>query len=101
MIDIGGLTEIPARGARVVKTAFGCVAIFRTTGDQVFALDDRCPTRAPDQRRHCAWLSGDLSVAQLGVRYGHRQAQGADSGQVATYPVRIEAGRIWPDATGL
>ena len=29
-IDIGALADIPAQGARVVKTRFGCVAIFRT-----------------------------------------------------------------------
>ena len=42
-IDIGALEDIPSAGARVVKTAQGCVAVFRTANDQVFALDDRCP----------------------------------------------------------
>ena len=42
-IDIGAIEEIPLRGARVVKTPRGCLAIFRTGADEVFALDDRCP----------------------------------------------------------
>ena len=41
--DIGALDEIPRRGARVVRTAEGCVAVFRTADDQAFALEDRCP----------------------------------------------------------
>ena len=44
-IDIGALTDIPLRGARVVMTPRGCIAIFRAFDDSVFALDDRCPTR--------------------------------------------------------
>ena len=42
-IDIAALDEIPQRGARTVRTAQGCVAVFRTFDDRVFALDDRCP----------------------------------------------------------
>ena len=42
-MDIGALTDIPQQGARVVKTAAGCVAVFRAADDTVFALDDRCP----------------------------------------------------------
>ena len=42
-LDICELDDIPAQGARVVKTAAGCVAVFRTATDQVFAMNDRCP----------------------------------------------------------
>ena len=42
-IDIGAVDEIPLRGARVVRTPRGCLAVFRTGEDEVFALDDRCP----------------------------------------------------------
>ena len=42
-IDIGHIDDIPLRGARVVKTPLGCVALFRTGPDEVFAADDRCP----------------------------------------------------------
>ena len=34
------LEQAAAQGARLVKTAMGCVAIFRTAGDEVFALHD-------------------------------------------------------------
>ena len=42
-IDIGSLDDIPREGARVVRTAAGCVAVFRTADDAVFAIDDACP----------------------------------------------------------
>ena len=33
-IDIAALDEIPQRGARTVRTAQGCVAVFRTFDDR-------------------------------------------------------------------
>jgi nitrite reductase (NADH) small subunit len=45
-IDIAALADIPLRGARVVKTHAGCVAVFRTAADDVFALDNTCPHKA-------------------------------------------------------
>ena len=41
--DIGPITDIPLRGARTIKTAAGCVAVFRTGEDEVYATTDRCP----------------------------------------------------------
>ena len=40
-VDIGGIADIPVRGARIVKTADGCIAVFRTTENDVFAIDDQ------------------------------------------------------------
>lgn len=37
------LRDIPVLGARVVRTAGGDIAVFRTADDAVFALHDRCP----------------------------------------------------------
>ena len=42
-IDIGVLDDIPLRGSRKIKTALGCVAVFRTGDDEVFAVTDTCP----------------------------------------------------------
>ena len=95
-LDIAALTDIPRQGARLVRTASGCVAIFRTHDDRVFALDDRCPHKG-----------GPLSE---GIVSGHSitcplhnwvfdlstgQAQGADEGEVRTYAVNVVEGRIF------
>ena len=37
------LEAIPRLGARVVKSAHGNIAVFRTADDEVFALADKCP----------------------------------------------------------
>ena len=42
-IDIGRLEDFPPLGARIVRTPSGDVAVFRAAGDELFALDDRCP----------------------------------------------------------
>lgn len=42
-MDLCAVEDIPLRGARVVKGVHGCVAVFRTGENEVFALDDNCP----------------------------------------------------------
>lgn len=94
-LDIGALEDIPRQGARVVKTARGCIAVFRAADDRVFALDDRCPHKG-----------GPLSE---GIVHGHSvtcplhnwvfdmssgKAQGADEGKVATFAIRVDQGRL-------
>lgn len=98
-IDIGALEDIPARGARVVRTAFGCVAVFRTGSDEVFALEDRCPHKGGPLSEgivHGQSVTCPLHNWVFDLETG--LAQGADEGQVQTFPARIEAGRILLDA---
>lgn len=42
-IQIGRLEDIPRQGSRVINTASGEIALFRSVDDQVFALGNRCP----------------------------------------------------------
>ncbi len=42
-IKICKVDEIPVLGSRVIKRESGDIAIFRTSGDEVFALYDKCP----------------------------------------------------------
>lgn len=94
-IDIGALDDIRPRGARLVKTAFGCVAIFRTADDQVFALDDKCPHKGgplSNGIQHGEAVTCPLHNWVIDLNTG--AAQGADEGLVRTYPVEVEDGRI-------
>ncbi|SIS64513.1 nitrite reductase (NADH) small subunit [Roseivivax lentus] len=101
-IDIGALDDIPLRGARIVKTRMGCVALFRTDPEEVFATSDRCPHRGGplsegivhDRKVTCPLHNWVFSL-ETGA------AQGADEGVIATFPVRVEAGRILIDAAAL
>ncbi len=96
--DIGALDSIPVRGARVVKTAAGCIAVFRTSAGEAFALDDRCPHKGGPLSQgivHGASVTCPLHNWVIDLASG--AAQGADSGATRTIPLRIEAGRILLD----
>jgi nitrite reductase (NADH) small subunit len=101
-IDIGPLDAIPIQGARVVKSAGGCIAVFRTAANQAFALDDRCPHKNGPLSQgivHGKAVTCPLHNWVIDLETG--QAQGADSGQVNTIALKIEAGRILLDASTL
>ena len=101
-IDVGALVDIPPRGARVVKTGEGCVAVFRTAADEVFALDNSCPHKQGPLSEgivHGAAVTCPLHNWVISLETG--MAQGSDEGQVATYEARVEDGRILIDAAFL
>lgn len=95
-IEIGTVAAIPRLGARCVATPAGKIAVFRTHEDQIYAIENRCPHK-----------NGPLSE---GIVHGNAvtcplhnwvfdlatgKAQGADEGQVRTYPVDVVEGRIF------
>lgn len=101
-IDITPLDAIPQRGARLIKTAHGCVAVFRTGADEVYALDNACPHKNGPLSEgivHGAAVTCPLHNWVISLETG--QVQGADEGQVATYPARVEDGRVLVDAAFL
>lgn len=101
-IDIGALEAIPPRGARVVKTAHGCVAVFRTGTDEVFALDNACPHKAGPLAEgivHGRAVTCPLHNWVISLETG--AAQGQDDGQVRSYPAKTADGRILLDVTHL
>ena len=101
-IDIGALDDIPLRGARVVKTPLGCVALFRTEETEVYAISDRCPHKGgplSDGIVHGKKVTCPLHNWVFSLETG--EAQGADEGRVDTYTVRVEAGRLLMDAIAL
>ena len=94
-MDIAALNDIPQRGARVVKTPRGCVAVFRTAEDRVFALDDRCPHKGGPLSEGI--VHGNAVTCPLHnwvIDLASGQAQGADNGAAVTYETRVENGRI-------
>lgn len=101
-IDIAALDDIPRRGARVVKTRAGCVAVFRTAADEVFALDNACPHKQGPLAEgivHGSAVTCPLHNWVISLETG--LVQGNDEGQVATYPARVEGERILLDTTFL
>jgi nitrite reductase (NADH) small subunit len=101
-IDIGTLEDIPRRGARVVKTPQGCIAVFRTEADEVFALDDRCPHKGGPLSQgivHDRAVTCPLHNWVIDLATG--QARAPDAGRVATVPLRCEQGRLLLDVARL
>ena len=87
-IDIGAVEEIPRRGARVVRTPRGCLAVFRTGADEVFALDDRCPHQGGPLSQgivHGRAVTCPLHAWVISLESG--EAQGADEGRVRRHPL--------------
>ncbi|MCH2250422.1 MAG: nitrite reductase small subunit NirD [Cognatishimia sp.] len=98
-IDIGSIEQIPVRGARVVKTKLGCIAVFRTAEDEVFATSDRCPHKNGPLSEgivHGTSVTCPLHNWVFDLNTG--EAQGADEGKIDTYAIRVENGRLMLDA---
>jgi len=95
-IEIGALDQIPRLGARVVRTASGNIAVFRTEGDEVFALDDRCPHKGGplsqgivhNQRVTCPLHNFVIELA-------NGEAVAPDQGCAHSYPAKVENGTVW------
>jgi nitrite reductase (NADH) small subunit len=94
-IDVGALADVPRQGARIVRTPQGEIGVFRTAGDAVYALDNRCPHRGGPLAEgivHGAAVSCPLHNWVIDLASG--AALGADEGCVATFPCRVDNGRI-------
>jgi nitrite reductase (NADH) small subunit len=97
-IDIGAADEIPLRGARLVRTHRGCIAIFRTGENEVLALDDRCPHKGGPLSQgivHGKAVTCPLHNWVIDLETG--QAQGADDGKVRAHRVLVQDGRLLLD----
>jgi len=98
--DIGALDSVPSRGARVIKTPAGCVAVFRTAANEAFALEDRCPHKGGPLSQgivHGTSVTCPLHNWVISLVTG--EAQGVDKGAVRTIPLRIENGRLLLDVS--
>jgi nitrite reductase (NADH) small subunit len=100
--DIGALEAIPRRGARVVRTPQGCIAVFRTFDDRAFALEDCCPHKGGPLSQgivHGTSVTCPLHNWVLSLETG--EAQGADVGRTLAFPLLIVEERILIDLTAL
>lgn len=101
-VEICDITDIPLRGARIVKSAVGCVAVFRTDEFEVFATSDRCPHKGGPLSEgivHGKRVTCPLHNWVFSLETG--EAQGADEGQIATFATKVVDGRVLLDATNL
>lgn len=95
--------DIPVLGARCVTRAQGLdVALFRTAGNEVFALLDRCPHRGGPLSQGIVFgrsVACPLHNWTIGLADG--QAQAPDEGCTAHFSVRVVDGVVHLDAAEL
>lgn len=97
-IAAGRLDDIPVRGARVVKTTYGNIAVFRTVSGEAFALEDRCPHRgAPLSAGIVHGNAVTCPMHNWVIDLASGEAQGADKGCAKLIPVRIDNGLVFVD----
>lgn len=90
-IEVGKLSDIPRRGARVVRCDDGDIAVFRTEEDKVFALRDRCPHKGGPLSQgmvHGDRVACPLHDWKIHLDTGHAVAP--DAGCAARFPVKID-----------
>ncbi|MGE3644549.1 MAG: nitrite reductase small subunit NirD [Beijerinckiaceae bacterium] len=101
-IEIGAASDVPLRGARIVKAGARCIAVFRTAADEYYALEDSCPHKQGPLSQgivHDRSVTCPLHNWVIDLSTG--SALGADEGHVTTIPLRIENGRLFIDITML
>jgi nitrite reductase (NADH) small subunit len=90
------LEEIPRLGSRVVKSAKGDFAVFRTTEDEIFALHDKCPHKGGPLSQ--GLVAGKVVTCPLHswkVRLENGAAVAPDVGCAKSFAVKLEAGTVW------
>ncbi|MBW0158313.1 nitrite reductase small subunit NirD [Sedimentimonas flavescens] len=90
-VAIGSINDIPRQGARCVKNGEMTIAVFRTSDDQVFALEDKCPHKNGPLSQgivHGGCVTCPLHNWVISLETG--AAQGADEGQTASFPVKLD-----------
>ena len=94
-LDICALEEINVLGARIVAGPNGDIALFRTSADEVFALDDRCPHKGGALSQgliHGKRVACPLHNWQIDLESG--EALAPDVGCTHKYPVKVDGGRV-------
>ena len=89
------LEAIPQLGARVVRSAHGNIAVFRTANDDVFALLDKCPHKGGPLSQGIVFgrkVACPLHGWTIGLDDGNAVAP--DKGCTHSYPVKIEDGVV-------
>ncbi|MES9935445.1 MAG: nitrite reductase small subunit NirD [Sedimenticola sp.] len=94
-LTIGPLEAIPQLGARVIESAEGDIAIFRTGDDQVFALRDHCPHKGGplsqgivfENKVACPLHNWNIDLAS-------GEAVAPDEGCAGHYEVKVQDGVV-------
>ena len=99
--QVCALEAIPQLGARVVRSAHGNIAVFRTANDEVFALLDKCPHKGGPLSQGIVFgrkVACPLHGWNIGLDDGNAAAP--DKGCTRSYSVKIEDGVVLLQVAG-
>ena len=100
--DILDINDIPHLGARVVRHGELAIAVFRTADDKVFALEDRCPHKGgPLSQGIVHGRKVTCPMHNWNIELESGCAVAPDQGCAREFPVRVEAGRVSIDLSGV
>jgi nitrite reductase (NADH) small subunit len=97
-MKVADLHEIPRLGSRVLNTENGAIAIFRSSDDQVFAVEDRCPHKNGVLSQgivHGCKVTCPLHSWVIELETG--EAVAPDKGCVKKFAVKVESDEVYLD----
>ncbi len=90
------LDDIPRLGSRVVASARGDIAVFRTGDDEVFAMHDKCPHRGgPLSQGIVAGKVVTCPMHGLKIALDSGEAVAPDKGCAKPFAVKVEGGAVF------
>lgn len=96
--NVGLVTDIPQRGARVVNVNGMAIAVFRTGEDKILAVEDRCPHRGGPLSQGIVY--GESVACPLHgwvIELDSGNARAPDVGCVRKFDVRVENEIVYLD----
>ena len=90
------LDDIPRLGSRVVASASGDIALFRTADDEVFAVHDECPHKGGPLSQGI--VSGQTVTCPLHgwkIELASGEAVAPDAGCARTFSVKRVGDEVW------
>lgn len=97
--EIATLEDIPVLGSRIIYLNETKVAIFRTSENEVFAINDECPHKQGPLSQgivHDRSVTCPLHNWKIDLASG--EALGPDEGCVNTFKTKIESGTVFIQA---
>lgn len=95
-IEVAALNDIPPLGARVLETEAGRIAVFRTSDDEVFAINDACPHKqGPLSQGIVAGHTVTCPLHNWKIDLASGQALAPDEGCTNTYQAKVEDNRVF------
>ncbi|HUX91893.1 MAG TPA: nitrite reductase small subunit NirD [Gallionellaceae bacterium] len=93
---VATLEEIPPLGSRVVQSAQGDIALFRTAENEVFALLDKCPHKGGHLSQGIVFgKKVACPMHNWHINLADGNAVAPDAGCARAYPVKLERGQVY------